>query len=255
MVGSMPDLTDFPPGGYLFIEGVFPYAAGVAALPGYRIERVRFAEVVALPQGFARIADFLGGVGRPKTALCACELRSPAPFSEAGFAAFNRRYVAVLREWGLLATGVNPVARANVCPAIDPPAEPGFHAFCYTVPDDSPAAGFVIAGSGEVPEGHASYRDHIVARGDASPAGLRIKAAWVAGEMQRRMAALGARWADTTGVQVYSVHDIHPFLADLLVQSGAARHGVTWHFARPPVVELEFEMDCRRVSTERVLAA
>ena len=75
------------------------------------------------------------------------------------------------------------------------------------------------------------------------------------GEMQRRMAALGAGWADTTGVQVYGVHDIHPFLADLLVAGGAARHGVTWHFARPPVVELEFEMDCRGVSTERVLGS
>ena len=60
-------------------------------------------------------------------------------------------------------------------------------------------------------------------------------------------------WADTTGVQVYSVHDIHPFLGDLLVAGGGARHGVTWHFARPPVVELEFEMDCRSIAGERVL--
>jgi hypothetical protein len=251
----MPDVIDFAPGGYRFIKGVFPYAAGVAALPGYRIERVRFAAPPALPQGFARIADFLRRAGRPAAAFCACELRSPAAFSETGFAEFNRGYVAVLKEWGLLAAGANPVARANVCPALDPPGEPGFHAFCYTLPDDSSAAGFVVAGSGEVPEGHAGYRDHIVARGDTSPSGLRTKAAWVIGEMQRRMAALGAAWADTTGVQVYSVHDIHPFLTDLLVAGGAARHGITWHFARPPVVELEFEMDCRGVSTERVLAS
>jgi len=50
----------------------------------------------------------------------------------------------------------------------------------------------------------------------------RVKASWVIGEMQRRMAALGAGWPDTTGAQVYSVHDIHPFLADLLV----AEYGV-----------------------------
>jgi hypothetical protein len=249
----MPDLIDFSPGGFRFAKGVFPYAAGVAALPGYRIERVRFADTVPLAQGFARIADFLRAAGRPTTAFCACELRSPAPFDEAGFGDFNRRYVAVLKDWGLLAAGANPVARANVSPAIDPPPEPGFHAFCYTLPDESSAGGFVVAGSGEVPEGHASYRDHIVARGDASAAGLRTKAAWVIGEMERRMAALGARWADTTGVQVYSVHDIHPFLADLLVRRGAARHGVTWQYARPPVVELEFEMDCRGVTSERVL--
>src|SRR5438477_64856 len=87
---------------------------------------------------------------------------------------------------GLASAGANPVARANVCPALDPPGEPGFHAFCYTVPDDSAASGFVIAGSGEVPEGRTGYLDHIVARGDTSPTGLRAKAAWVMGEMQRR---------------------------------------------------------------------
>jgi hypothetical protein len=35
----------------------------------------------------------LAGIGRSPTAFCACELRSPAQFSEAGFFAFNRRYV------------------------------------------------------------------------------------------------------------------------------------------------------------------
>src|SRR5262249_37874382 len=163
--------------------------------------------------------------GCPATPVCACAPRSPAPFDEAGFAAFNRGYVAVLTEWGLMAAGANPVARANVCPAVAPPGEPGFHAFCYTVPADSGAGGFVLAGSGEVPEGHAGYRDHIVARGDVSAAGLRAKAAWVIGEMERRMVALGVGWPDNTGVQVYSVHDIHPFLADLLVAGGAGRHG------------------------------
>jgi hypothetical protein len=28
---------------------------------------------------------------------------------------------------------------------------------------------------------------------------------------------------------------------------------VTWHFNRPPVVDLEYEMDCRRVHIERVV--
>jgi len=34
---------------------------------------------------------------------------------------------------------------------------------------------------------------------------------------------------------------------------GAARPGLTWHFARPPVVELEYEMDCRGVRREQVI--
>ena len=32
----------------------------------------------------------------------------------------------------------------------------------------------------------------------------------------------------------------------------AAPGGVTWHFDRPPVVDLEFEMDCRSVGQEWV---
>jgi hypothetical protein len=38
-----------------------------------------------------------------------------------------------------------------------------------------------------------------------------------------------------------------------LVGRGAMRSGLTWHFARPPVVDLEFEMDCRRVTWETVI--
>jgi hypothetical protein len=42
-------------------------------------------------------------------------------------------------------------------------------------------------------------------------------------------------------------------VADALVRHGAARSGMTWHFARPPVIDLEFEMDCRRVMRESVI--
>jgi hypothetical protein len=113
---------------------------------------------------------------------------------------------------------------------------------------------FVVAGSGEAPEGKGNYRDHTVARGDVSPAGMRAKAVFVLGEMERRLAALGAGWADTTATQVYTVHDIHPFLADELARRGAMRHGLIWHLNRPPVDGLDYEMDCRAVPVERVLA-
>lgn len=251
----MTNAVAVPEGGYRFIPGVYQYSAGVAAEPGYTLERVRFAEPVPLMRGFALIAEMLAAAGRPKAAFAACELRSPAPFTEAGFAAFNRVYGGVLTEWGLFRDGLNPVARSNVCPEIAPPAEPCFHAFVYTVPDASAAPSFAVAGSGEAQEGKGNYRDNTVALGDLSPAGMRTKARWVLGEMERRMGVLGANWAGTTGVQVYTVHDIHPFLADELVTRGAARHGATWQFCRPPVVDLEYEMDCRGVWRERVLAA
>jgi hypothetical protein len=249
----MSSTIAFAPGGYSFIPGVFQYSAGVVALPGYRIERVRFAEPVPLAEGFARIAAILEAAGRPLTSFCACELRSPAPFTEVGFRAFNEVYVGTLEKWGVMTNGRNPVARSNVCPAIDPPREPSFHAFYFTIPAEGAPRSFVVAGSGEAPEGKGNYRDHIIARGDLSPEGIRRKAVWVLGEMERRLAALGALWSDTTAVQLYTVHDVHPFLAEEIVRRGAARHGLTWHFHRPPVQEIEYEMDCRSVAVERVM--
>jgi hypothetical protein len=244
----------YAPGNYRFIPGVFQYSAGVAAEPGYRIERVRFEKPVSLVEGFRRIEEILQAAGRPLTAFCACELRSPAPFDEAGFEAFNKIYVGTLTDWGLFDGTTNPVARSNVCPEINPPAEPSFFAFSFTVPDASAKPSFVVAGSAEAPEGKGSYKDHVVSPGDLSAEGLRNKARWVLGEMERRMAALGFAWADTTAAQLYTVHNIHPFLAEELVGRGAMRAGLTWHFNRPPVVELEYEMDCRGVHLERVAA-
>ena len=240
-------------GGYRYIPAVSQYSAGVAAEAGFRIERARFSRVVPLREGFERIEQHLKSLDRPNLAFCACELRSPAPFTEAGFREFNEIYTGTLRRWEII-DDANPVARSNVCPELDPPAEPGFLAFSYTVPDERAAPSFVVAGSAEAPEGKGDYRDNAIARGDVSPEGIRTKARWVLGEMENRMRALGVDWSAATATQVYTVHDIHPFLGDELVRRGAMRAGVTWHFNRPPVLGLEYEMDCRGVAVERVLA-
>jgi hypothetical protein len=247
--------ADFLPGNYRYIPGVFQYSAGVAALPGYEIRRVRFREPVPLARGFERVAHHIAAAGRPFTALCACELRSPAPFTEDGFRAFNESYVTTLRAWGLFDGSVNPVARSNVCPEIDPPPEPSFHAFAFTVAARPAVPTFVIAGSGEAPEGRGSYAAHIVRRGETAPDAMREKARFVLAEMGRRLGSLGFAWSDTTATQVYTVRDLYPFLADDIVRGGAARAGLTWHFCRPPVRELEFEMDCRAIASEQVVRA
>ncbi len=254
----MAEVLPFPDGGYRFVKGVFPYAAAAAPLPGFTLERARFYRPVQLAQGFQAIEKHLQSIGRPVTAFCACELRSPAPFTEQGFADFNKEYVGKLIEWNIFRDGVNPVARSNVCPEINPPATPSFHAFTYTVPvpvaANSPSrASFVVAGSGECPEGMSNYHDHIIRRNDVSATGLRAKAQWVLGEMERRMAALGFDWMQTTATQAYTVHDIHPFIADELARRGAMTGDLTWHFTRPPVVDLDYEMDCRSVARELVL--
>jgi len=239
--------------GYRYIPGPFQYSAGVAALPGHTIERVRFANPIPLADGFARIEAFLHASGLPLTAFCACELRSPAPFTDAGFIAFNREYVGTLERWGIVANDRNPVARSNVCPEIDPPAVPCFHAFCYVRPADGATASFVVAGSGEAQEGSGPYREKTIRYGDTSAEAMAEKGRFVLGVMEQRMAALGGSWAAATGVQVYTVHDLYPFLGSEIVRRGAARHGLTWHFCRPPVIGLEYEMDCRAVATERVV--
>ncbi len=250
----MAELIEFANGGYAFLEGVYPYSQGVIALPEFAIERARFARPTPLAQGFAAIAAHLASLGRPRSALCAAELRSPRPFSFGGFGEFNQGYVAVLQEWGLFRDGLNPVARSNVAPEIDPPAEPSFHAFCYTVASGRTGSSFVIAGSGEWPEGER-FPEDIVARGDTSPAGLRTKARWVLDMMEARMRGLGVGWAAATATQAYTVHDLHPFLGDEIVRRGAAAAGLTWHYCRPPIAGLEYEMDARGVALERVLGA
>jgi hypothetical protein len=249
----MSGAVEFAAGGYRFVPGVFQYSGGAAAQPGYEIRRVRFRSAVPLREGFERIERLICAAGRPLTSFCACELRSPAPFTEQGFRAFNEIYVVTLEKWGLFDGKTNPVARSNVCPAIDPPAEPSFHAFSFTVAAAAAAPSFVIAGSAEAMEGHATYRERTVRYGETTPDAMREKARFVLGEMERRLGVLGAGWADTTATQVYTVHDIHPFFADEIVRRGAAHAGLTWHYNRPPVRDLEFEMDCRGVANESVV--
>jgi hypothetical protein len=245
--------SDFTAGNYRFIPGVFQYSGGAAASPGYEVERVRFDKLPPLADGFALIAKYIEAAGRPLTSFCACELRSPAAFTDDGFRKFNQHYVKTLAEWGLFDGTTNPVARSNVCPEIDPPSEPSFYAFSFTRPSPNVTPSFVISGSGEAREGGATYSERTVRYRDLSPEGFKEKVGFVVDAMERRMSAFDFGWQHTTAVQTYTVHDFHPVLADAMVRRGAVRSGLTWHFARPPVIDLEYEMDCRRVMREIVI--
>jgi hypothetical protein len=249
----MIETIEVPNGGYRYMPGVFQYSCGVGALPGFALVRVRFSKVVPLKAGFAKIAEIIKADGRPLTAFAACELRSPAPFTEQGFVDFNEIYIKTLEDWGIMKDRVNPIARSNVCPKIDPPSEPGFYAFTYATEAKDAPASFVVAGSGESVEGKANYRDHIVRLGDTSPAAMLEKAKFVLAEMERRMSAFSGDWSQTTGAQLYTVQDVYALLESELGRRGVFRNGLTWHFNRPPVENLEYEMDCRRVHIERVV--
>jgi hypothetical protein len=250
----MAALPVFRAGGYRYIKAVSQYSGGVAAEPGFEIVRARLANPVALADGFRAVEAQLRSAGRPLAAFCACELRSPAPFTEPGFLEFNKGYAGTLERWGIIREGVNPVARTNVCPAFSPPAEPSLYAFSYTVPASQGARGsFIVAGGGEAPEGKSNYHDHIVRRGDTSAAGLREKLRYVMAEMQRRLAALGFSWRDAISTQAYTVHDIGALVQNEIVARGAATGGLEWHFARPPIVGLDYEMDVRGAAREFVI--
>jgi hypothetical protein len=246
----------FAAGNYRYIPAVFQYSSGVAAEQGYAIDRARFIEPLPLGDAFRAVENHLGAIGRPLTAFAACELRSPAPFTEQGFRDFNKAYVLTLERWGIYREGekpVNPVARTNVCPMYDAPREPVMVAFSYTVPrpagmKDTPT--FVLAGGGEALGQGSSHRERIVRRGDTSPEGLREKVIAVTREMERRLGLLGFSWCDATSTQAYTVQNIGHLVGEVLAARGACAHGLVWTYAWPPVVELEFEMDVRRVARE-----
>jgi hypothetical protein len=247
----------FAAGGYRYIPAVFQYSSGVAAEAGFELERARFLEPLPLAQAFRAVESHLEALGRPLTAFAACELRSPAPFTEQGFRDFNKAYVVTLERWGIYRGGdqdfVNPVARTNVCPMYGAPREAMMHAFSYTVPARADArriATFVLAGGGEALGPGASHRERIVRRGDTSPEGLRDKVLAVTAEMERRLRLLGFSWQDAASTQAYTVQNIGHLVGETLAARGASSGGLNWTYAWPPVVELEFEMDVRRVARE-----
>jgi hypothetical protein len=249
----MPEILQFPEGSYCYLKGPFQFSGGVAAESGFTIERAQFRQAVSLDEGFGAIERHLQSISRPLTALCACELRSPAPFTESGFTEFNRVYVGTLERWGIYRNELNPVARSNVCPEVAPPATPSFHAFSYTVPALKMRPSFVIAGVADAAEGKGSYRDRTIRLGDTSAEGLREKARHVLGELERRMQAFGCGWSDATAMQAYTVFDLYPILSDDIARRCALPAGLTWHYARPPVECFDFEMDARGVARELVL--
>lgn len=249
----MSDVVEFTAGAYRFVPSVFQYSAGAAALAGHRIVRETFASPVPVAEGFQRIKARLETQGVALTRFCACELRSPGQFTDAGFKAFNEVYVVTLREWGIMGDdNVNPVARSNVCPEIGAPPEPSFHAFCYVVDGDGPPTA-AISGGAEARPGDKPYSERIVRYQESGADAMREKALFVVDEMQRRLGLLGFDWSDCTAVQAYSVHDFHHVMP-VMAERGVLGKGLTWHYARPPVVGLDYEMDCRVVSQEMTAA-
>ena len=80
----MVETAVFEAGNYRYVRGPFQYSGGVAAQPGYAIERVRFASRPNMVEGFKAIEAHLTARGRPFTAwpsLIACARCLAASFS------------------------------------------------------------------------------------------------------------------------------------------------------------------------------
>lgn len=245
-------LVAHPTGNYLFLPGIAPYSCGVVSAPGYEVVHVRLRQSIPYRSGFDRIQQFLNAAGRPLTSLCSIELRSPRPFTFPGFAAFNAEYARILEDWGIFVDGVNPVARTNVAPEVTPPTEPSLYGFSFTRATQEPwTPTFVVAGAGELPEGVLTA-EAIVARGDVTPAGLAVKIRYVMDLMENRLRGLGGDWRLVTDIDVYTIHPFDRCLTDLLLtrMRPADGNGVQWHYTRPPIQEIEFEMDLRGIQTE-----
>jgi len=253
----MSTVPVFHAGGYRYIKAVFQYSGGVAAEPGFEIERARFFKPLPLADAFAAIESHLKRIGRPATAFAACELRSPSQFTDQGFYDFNKAYVTTLERWEIYQGGeqpVNPVARTNVCPVYEAPPVPVMSAFSYTVPAQPGARGtFILAGGGEARAQGGSYRERIVKIDDTSPEAMREKVEFVAAEMERRLGLLGFTWKDAITTQAYTVQNIGHLVGEVLAARGACAGGLVWYYARPPVIGLEYEMDVRGAAREIVL--
>lgn len=236
-------------GGYAFIplSGQSPYSGGVIALSGFEIVHATLRRPVSWRQGLGLVERHLAALGRPRTALCAIELRCAKPYRPQDWLSpesFNHEYQALLRDCGLFVDGENPVARTNVAPAIDPPDEQALHAFSYTVPADaSRHPTFVVAGSAEKPD---------VRAGETSTEALRDKTRDVMARIALRLSGLERTWAETTTVGVYTVHAVESILVDEILKpiGPASRDGLHWYYTRPPIEGREIEIDARGVRTE-----
>ena len=241
-------------GGYSYVSALGFASAGTAAFPGMAIDHVVLAELAPLAVGFDFVERCLESCGRPISALCGIELRSPSVVGLEEFLDFNEGYLAQLDSWGLLIDGDSPLTRTNVVPGVNPPKRPSLLAFSFTTEEDHAAPTFVLSGVAELPEG-AHYPQEILHRGETSPTALTANAVWVAEQLSAIAQSLGVAWDDATSVHLYTQHpDIFAIKRNALgTLDIKPNYGLIWHDASPPIRELELEIDIRRYGKEIVV--
>ena len=167
------------------------------------------------------------------------ELRIPQPLSPQGFAEFNEPYVQRIADWGVLVDGLNPTARTNVALAVHPVAEPSLYGFSYTVPTDHDRPSFMLSGAAEIQRSEKGT--------EKTQAVLEV--------LTDRLQEFSLAWTDVTAVELYTVHNVYPLLETEILPGlvSGGHHGLRWHYARPPVTEVEVEMGAQGVYQELIL--
>lgn len=242
-----------PLGHYHFLKGVAPFSLGVIADPGYEIVRVTVGNPMEWYHGFDFIRTHLEGQKLELAALCAIELRSPQPMTRGAFREFNNEYCGKLKQWDLFVDGVNPVARTNVVPMYNPPAKTELYAFSYTVATDDEVSAFIISGAADSRDGNTP-EEQAICFGQSDPESMRTKAAFVMSTVAQRLLDLGGTWDAVSITNLYSVRGADAILDDVLEEVGpAARRGMVWHHAWPPLLDLELEVDARAIHREQFM--
>ena len=259
---AVQELVVNEPGGYQFLPGVPFLSFGAVAADGFEIVRSTFRQPRPFAAGLAEIERLLEGCGRSLRALCGLELRSARPLSGQEFDEFNQEYIGRLKTAGLLVGDDVPVARTNVAFSAgmrgngkSGAPDVTIHAWSHSRPIAHGlrpvAPTFVLAGMPEIRNLRAAGLGRepadVVAIGETTADGvptsaaLRQKTEYILTSLAQTMRTLGVEWADVTGVQFYTVHDVHPLLPDLILPrlGVAARLGVEWHHAWPPGVQME----------------
>lgn len=235
-------VVHFAAGDYRFLAAPGrPFSGGVIADQGMTLVRATFRRPRPLEEGLTAAQRHVESHGRPVTAIAAFELRSPAPFTPEGFDAFNAPYVERLRTVGLTAEPNQPTARTNVAPTTVAVGEPSVHAFTYTGPASDAGPAFRMSGSAET---RRTGSDD-----DRLRSIVETLSAW--------MAELGVGWEMATAINLYASDLPAAGMANELARSfgEGSLHGIKWYPSLPPVQDLRFELDVRRVSQELILEA
>jgi hypothetical protein len=121
-------------------EAGSPFSSGVVALDGYTLSRFRFRSALPLADGLAAASRKIKALGCLPTALAGLELRAPQRMTRPGFAAFNKKYLSLIKLAGFPIGDTVSIARSDMVPKFDPPSVDSLVAFTVAVPRKTSAA-------------------------------------------------------------------------------------------------------------------